>query len=110
MKLLKLILSVSLGGVKAQNETQIETRWRKPKEFEIVAAYEEVSLCYKNGKESHFDCNGFLLTEYCRARHHCFQTHIHPKSALLGQNQIFNGISVEKNLQDSFENQQFKII
>lgn len=48
MKLLKLFLSVSLGGAQAQNETQIETQWRKPKEFEIVAAYEEVSLCYNN--------------------------------------------------------------
>ena len=53
MKLLKLLLSVSLSGAQAQNETQIETQWRKPKEFEIVAAYEEVSLinkCHKNGK------------------------------------------------------------
>ena len=48
MKLLKLFLSVSLGGAQAQNETQIETQWRKPKEFEIVAAYEEVSLCHNS--------------------------------------------------------------
>lgn len=44
MKLLKLILSVSIGGAQAQNETQVENQWRKPKEFEIVAAYEEVSI------------------------------------------------------------------
>ena len=51
-----------------------------------------------------------FLTEYCRVRHHSFQIHIHPKLVLLGQNPIFNGISAEKNLQDSFKNQQFKII
>ena len=39
MKLFNLILSVSLGA-QAQNETQ----WRKPKEFEIVAAYEKASI------------------------------------------------------------------
>ena len=43
------------------------------------------------------------LTRYSRARRHSFPTHIHPKLVLLGQNQIFNGISVEKNQKESFQ-------